>query len=245
MQLGDRYDMAIMSTKGMSVTAARTLIDALVADGVRVFALRDFDVSGFTIAGTLGRNTRRHTWQTAGAVDLGLRLEDVEAHNLAKEAVQHKRGKVLLTSRAAILAFIGPNLRRNGATEEEIEFLIRHRVELNAFTSGELVRYTEAKLDAAGVAKVTPREETLAAEAREQAESIAEKQILAPLFAQLRAKHAAELEALTARLMAEPFKPEPDRPERLGLVRPVRGRRLGLDATRASSAEAMQTCVDE
>ena len=39
-QLGDRYDMAIMSTKGMSVTAARTLIDALVADGVRVFALQ-------------------------------------------------------------------------------------------------------------------------------------------------------------------------------------------------------------
>ena len=64
-----------------------------------------------------------------------------------------------------ILAGVGPNLRRNGATEEEIEFLIHHRVELNAFTSDELIEWIEEKLAEHGVKKVVPEEETVTAEA--------------------------------------------------------------------------------
>ena len=52
-QLAERYDIAIMSTKGVSTTAARTLIDGLIGAEVPVFCIRDFDVSGFNIAGTL------------------------------------------------------------------------------------------------------------------------------------------------------------------------------------------------
>ena len=80
-----------MSTKGTSVTAARTLIDALIADGVPVYCIRDFDVNGFNIAGTLARDTRRYSWNSAGAIDLGLRLADVEAYGLAREQVLHKK----------------------------------------------------------------------------------------------------------------------------------------------------------
>jgi hypothetical protein len=60
-QLAERYDLAIMSTKGMSVTASRLLVDRLCAlYGVPVLVLHDFDKSGFSILGTLGRDTRRY-----------------------------------------------------------------------------------------------------------------------------------------------------------------------------------------
>jgi hypothetical protein len=161
-RLAERYDLAIMSTKGVSTTAARQLVDHLVAQGVRVFVIRDFDVSGFVIAGTLRRDTRRYEWSSEGATDLGLRLDDVEAEGLEAEDVFHGDA----TDDDEIRAKIEPQLRENGATEEEIEFLCRQRVELNAFASDQLVRWIERKLQQAGVRKVRPALTTLAEAAR-------------------------------------------------------------------------------
>ena len=59
--LAERYDLAIMSTKGMSVTAARLLLDRLAARGIeQILVLHDFDISGFSIFGTLGTSGRRY-----------------------------------------------------------------------------------------------------------------------------------------------------------------------------------------
>jgi DNA topoisomerase VI subunit A len=59
--LAERFDIAIMSTKGMSTTAARLLLDQLSARGVQqILVLHDFDVSGLSIFGTLGTDTRRY-----------------------------------------------------------------------------------------------------------------------------------------------------------------------------------------
>ena len=152
-----------MSTKGVSTTAARTLIDALVGAGVPVFCIRDFDVTGFTIAGTLGRDTRRYSWTSKGAIDLGLRLEDIQKYGLESEDVYYKgaNGRTLSDDQSIRLK-IRDQLKENGATEEEIEFLLRRRVELNAFTSDQLIEWIEEKLDEHGVEKVVPEEETLA-----------------------------------------------------------------------------------
>ena len=62
-QLRERYDLAIMSTKGMSVTAARELVDGYGQAGIPVFVLHDFDKSGLSIAHTLGTSSRRYTFQ--------------------------------------------------------------------------------------------------------------------------------------------------------------------------------------
>ncbi len=60
-KLAERYDLAIMSTKGMSVTASRLLVDRLCAEsGIPLLVLHDFDKSGFSIVGTLQRDTRRY-----------------------------------------------------------------------------------------------------------------------------------------------------------------------------------------
>ena len=83
-QIAERFDVAVMSTKGLSNTAARMLIDKLMQSGVeRVFVLHDFDVAGFSIFGTLGKSSRRYRFENqATLVDLGLRLADVEAMRL-------------------------------------------------------------------------------------------------------------------------------------------------------------------
>ena len=54
------------------------------------------------------------------------------------------------------------NLRENGATEEEIEFLLDQRVELNVFASDDLVEWIEGKPEDHGVAKVILDEDCLA-----------------------------------------------------------------------------------
>jgi hypothetical protein len=156
-QLAERYDLAIMSTKGMTVTAARQLVDSVCHQfDIPVFVLHDFDPSGLAILKSLQRNTDRYRFRNkVRVVDLGLRLADVEGHDLAAEDFAH-RGRWPVH-----------NLRRNGATEEEVRFLCPtgggtgQRVELNAFTSSALVEFVEAKLDEHGLTKLIPDDDAL------------------------------------------------------------------------------------
>jgi hypothetical protein len=152
-QLAERYDLAIMSTKGMSVTAAGELVEQLCAvHAVPLLVLHDFDKAGFSIAGTLQRSTRRYRFghgHAANVIDLGLRLEDVdglETEDVYVESPNKAR----------------QNLQENGATPEEIDFLLEQRVELNAFASDEFIQWLELKLAHHGIAKVVPGGDTLA-----------------------------------------------------------------------------------
>ena len=78
MQLAERFDIAIMSTKGISVTASRRLADELCSRyDIPLFVLHDFDKSGLTILKTLKQDTRRYAFSNAiEVIDLGLRLDD-------------------------------------------------------------------------------------------------------------------------------------------------------------------------
>ena len=162
-RLAERFDVAIMSTKGMSVTASRLLVDKLChTHDIPLFILRDFDKSGFGIAASFRNDTRRYSYaHDIKVVDLGLRLEDVKQWGLDSEEVHY--GKTDPTD----------NLRDNGATDEEIAFLRNadwthqrgysgRRVELNAFTSDKFIEWIEGKLVANGVVKVVPDAEVLA-----------------------------------------------------------------------------------
>ncbi len=158
-QIARRFDLSIMSCKGMSVTAARTLVDETCARfKVPLYILHDFDISGFSIASTLHQSNRRYQFATASGedfkvIDFGLRLADVERLGLASERVS--LGKVSKDK-------LRKRLRTNGATEAEIEFLLDgpdgfgQRVELNAMRSRVFVDFLEAKLREHGAAKVIP-----------------------------------------------------------------------------------------
>jgi hypothetical protein len=158
--LAERFDLAIIASKGLSTTAARTLIDRLCGEHrLPLLVLHDFDKSGFSILGTLKRSNRRYKFvNDVNVIDLGLRLDDVGEHNLESEPVTYGKSDP------------ARNLRENGATEEEIEFLCSshdwsgysgHRVELNAFTSDALIQWIEGKLADNGVTKVIPDAATL------------------------------------------------------------------------------------
>jgi hypothetical protein len=97
----------------------------------------------------LGRDTRRYSFENdAEIIDLGLRLVDVRNLELETSAeATFDRGTDFAKRQ---------NLRLNGATNEEIEFLLRQRVELNALPSDQLVAFIEAKLSEHGVKKVVP-----------------------------------------------------------------------------------------
>jgi hypothetical protein len=87
------------------------------------------------------------------ATDIGIRLEDVEEWGLEPEEQLHRNPEATYD-----------NLISNGATDEEAEFVSEgQRVELNMFTSEQLIEFIKQKLDEHGVGKVVPDEETLAA----------------------------------------------------------------------------------
>ena len=150
--IGDRYDMAIMSTKGIPVGAACELLSRLPGESVKVFVLHDFDLAGFKIVRTLRKGTRLQ--HGTDVVDLGFRLADIQ--ELDREEVHYSQQK-------------DPKryLRRCGATEEECAILVRdggwrewdgERVELNAMTSEELITWIEGKMEEHGIEKVIPGE---------------------------------------------------------------------------------------
>ncbi len=152
-QLAERHDIAVMSTKGMSVTAARALVDTLCADhDIPLLVLHDFDKAGFSIIGTFKRDTRRYEFKNKiEVIDLGLRLEDVEKYDLESEGVYYRASALKVRA----------NLIENGATAAEVDFLIKQRVELNAFASADLVEWIEAKLAECGVSKVLPSDDQI------------------------------------------------------------------------------------
>jgi hypothetical protein len=150
--LANRYDVMIVSTKGVSVTAARRLIDDICGDNnLPLFVLHDFDVAGFMIFGTLQRDTRRYQFSNAiEVIDLGLRLDDIaglerEPAAAAKTSAANLRGQ----------------LAENGATDAETAILLTERVELNAMASDDLIAMIERKLKDYSLQKVIPDDDLL------------------------------------------------------------------------------------
>ena len=117
-----------------------------------LLVLHDFDKSGFSILGTLRRDTRRYAFRNRiEVVDLGLRLEDVEdSRRLETEDVVHQ-----VRSRARTCARTAPPQRRSRSCA-------RRRVELNAFATADFVAWIERKLRQHDVDKVVPDSDTLA-----------------------------------------------------------------------------------
>jgi hypothetical protein len=145
--LANRFDLMIVSTKGVSVTAARQLIDNICGDyDLPLFVLHDFDVAGFLILGTLQRDTRRYQFSSAiKVIDLGLRLGDIAGLEREPAAATRTSADILRGQ-----------LVENGATDTEIGILLDERVELNAMASDALIDMIERKLKDHGLKKVIP-----------------------------------------------------------------------------------------
>jgi hypothetical protein len=153
-----RFDLAILANKGQSTIAARRLVDQLK---VPLLLLHDFDEYGFSIAASIQNNSRRYTYENEIPVfDLGVRLCDVKAWSLQDERVPVRN-----------VDATREKLKRDGATCEEIEFLCSgRRVELNAFTAPNFIKWLEQKIEATGIKRVMPSRPTLATAYRRAAQ---------------------------------------------------------------------------
>ena len=182
-QISERFDMALMSTKGLSVGAARMLIDGLAGSGVRVFVLHDFDLSGFKIFGTLGTDSRIYTFKNrVEIIDLGLRLEDVERLDLTSEPVKIEGDWDAHSD----------TLERHGATEDEIDFLETERVELNMLSAPQFVEFLEDKFAEYDVEKLVPSEEVIEAHARRIIEQDLAQKVIEKALPKIQRQAAAE-----------------------------------------------------
>jgi hypothetical protein len=152
-QLAERRDLMIISTKGVSNTAARRLIDDVCGGhGLPLFVLHDFDEAGFMILGTLQRDTRRYQFsRNVEVVDLGLRLADIRGLETEPAAATRASARVRRDQ-----------LAENGAVDAEIAILVSARVELNAMASDALIAMINRKLDEHGLEKVVPADDLLA-----------------------------------------------------------------------------------
>ena len=181
-QIAERFDVGVMSTKGMSVSASRQLLDRLVSRGVtKILVLHDFDVSGFSIFGTLGTNSSVYRYTNKVPIfDLGLRLADVEDMDLLAEPFATNKD----------WRAVSETLKRHGATPAEIAFLANERVELNAMTSDEFIAFIERKFAEHGVAKVVPDSDVIEQHARNVIEGLLIENAVAKLAPKIKEQAA-------------------------------------------------------
>lgn len=147
-KLAKRYDIAICSCKGTSVTAARKLAERLCSSKkVPLLVLHDFDASGIIIRDTIANDTRRFSYDTPPhVIDLGLLYDDIDG--LPSEPYTSSVGE--------------KRLAQAGISQDAIDFLSDKRVELNMLTARQLVDFVEDKLDRHGIKKLIPPSKTLA-----------------------------------------------------------------------------------
>jgi hypothetical protein len=155
-RIAERFDIAIMSTKGMSTTAARLLLDRLASRIDKVLVAHDFDVSGSapsapsvpTVAAIVSTVTSTLSTLDCGFPTSRLRLDS--------EPVEQSGD---WSMRVATLA-------AHGASTREISFLRRRRLERNAMPADVFIRFLEHKLAEHGIGKVVPDNDVLEQHAR-------------------------------------------------------------------------------
>jgi hypothetical protein len=143
----ERYDMAMASSKGLPVVAARALIDHLAGsvEDFRLYVLADFDVNGLVLRNSLVTDRDRYQFENeVRARTLGVTWDQAQELH-----AQRKSEPVAIKNPASH----EETLVGYGTESDAINFLLgRHwgefneqpmRVELNAFTSREMLDLIE------------------------------------------------------------------------------------------------------
>ncbi|MFH8380128.1 ATP-binding protein [Kitasatospora sp. NPDC018058] len=167
--IAEQYDMAVITNEGYGTEACRELLAKMPPGDVQIFVLHDADPYGYNIARTLGEETARMPDHRVKVIDLGLTVDDAQAKGLDSEPD---------TRDAALPARILPHLSdpaRQWFTGEVCAWQPNgkpakwryQRVELNAFSSPELIAYIKEGLARhQAVGKVVPPDSMLRATAQ-------------------------------------------------------------------------------
>ena len=163
-RLADRYDMAVITNEGYTSTAGRDLLASLPPGDVQIFVLHDADPDGYNIARTLGEETARMPDHNIQVIDLGLTVDDAIAKGLESEPAT--RDQALPAGILPRLSDTAKEWFTGKATDHDIHGKPKkwryQRVELNAFSSPQLIAYIEEGLARHGATgKVVPPDDVI------------------------------------------------------------------------------------
>ena len=135
-KVGEKYNMIIVSGQGFSTRAAKTLLYKFQEMGLKLYCLHDLDISGVFILDSF-RTPNKKFKNEICIEDLGVSFEDVERYGIEPEKVNIKQEdtKKLLSLPNEYKKFFdaGDKYRR---------------VELNAFTTEQMLEILDRKLSA-------------------------------------------------------------------------------------------------
>jgi hypothetical protein len=174
-----RHDAVLVSAKGFTTRAARDLIDKIAGttEPVKVFSVHDADAAGTLIQHTVQHATLARAARKIEIIDLGLQPWEGVALGLAIEKVPVNLTKKSQPIRRPVGAYVRARTDRapNGETWEE--WLQHSRVELNAFTSAELITWLDRKMAEVGAGKLIPPDDILRNEFGEQVHGRAQEAV--------------------------------------------------------------------
>lgn len=172
-KIPEKYDMALLTSKGYASRAVRDLLDALGEEGeeeITFFCIHDADAYGTTIYDALQNETGARPGRKVKIINLGLDPEEAVAMGLEVEKVE-KSGR-----RRGVADYIEPWWE---------EWLQKNRVELNAMSTPQFLTWLEEKLQRYDKGKVIPPETVL----RENLEQSLEAGLSRAIAAEILARH--------------------------------------------------------
>ena len=131
-KIGEKYDIALMSSEGNSTRAAKDLVDLLGEsdEPTQFFCIHDADAAGTTIVEGLQKATRARGARTVDIIDLGLHPKEAMEMGLEIETFRTKKVHKVAEAYSDYKAWFQGK-----------------RVELNAMSSPVFIKWIESKLD--------------------------------------------------------------------------------------------------
>jgi hypothetical protein len=161
----ERYDCALLSSKGFASRAVRDLIDLLGEhhEDVNVYCLHDADGPGTKIYEALQEGTLAREARKIKIHNLGLEPWEGLEMGLQVEEFGERKAKVVTAT------YVNREYMHKGVLPEDFkhpeskwsEWLQTKRIELNSMTSPEFLEWIEKKFNDMGVEKVMPPVEVL------------------------------------------------------------------------------------
>jgi len=148
-KLPEKYDMALLTSKGYASRAVKDLLDALGEEGgeeITFFCIHDADAYGTTIYDTLQNETKARPGRKVKIINLGLEPEEAVLMGLEVEKVEAS------SRQRGVAGYISPVWK---------DWLQEYRVELNAMSTPQFIAWLEGKIRSYDQGKVIPPEKVM------------------------------------------------------------------------------------
>ena len=143
-KLPEKFDMALLTSKGYASRAIKDLLDTIGADteeAITFFCIHDADAAGTMIYETLQNETKARPGRKVNIINLGLEPDEAIAMGLEIERVdKSSRDK-------AVANYVQPQWKK---------WLQYNRVELNAMSTPQFLEWLEQKISLYDNGKVIP-----------------------------------------------------------------------------------------